>query len=37
MDDDRPADPAASLCMKTGRSELVFKLAVVSLVLVGPS
>ena len=36
MDDDRPADPAASLCMKTGRSELVFKLALVSLVLVGP-
>ena len=36
MDDDPPAEPAALLCMQTGCSLFVFKLAFVSLVLVGP-
>jgi hypothetical protein len=35
-DDDRPAEPAGLLGMQTGRSLLVFKLAFVSVVLVGP-
>jgi hypothetical protein len=36
VDDDRPAAPAGLLYMQTGRSLLVFKLAFVSVVLVGP-
>jgi hypothetical protein len=36
VDDDRPTEPAGLLCMQTGRSLLMFKLAFVSVVLVGP-
>jgi hypothetical protein len=35
-DDDRASEPAGLLGMQTGRSLLVFKLAFVSVVLVGP-
>ena len=35
-DDDRPAEPAGLLGMQTGRSLLVFRLAFVSVVLIGP-
>jgi hypothetical protein len=36
VDDDRPVEPAGLLGMQTGRSLLLFKLAFVSVVLVGP-
>ena len=36
VDDDRPAESAGLLCMQTGCSLFVFKLAFVNVVFVGP-